>query len=351
MTRTAPSLLAFLTLSLVASPAEAHSNRSHPRDIGTIEVMNRTPVPITVSVESGGTRVLRPWETAHFSVAAGRRTVRATYSQFSAIHTLFSTEVRVRDHRVVRLDATPPKVGRVQVVNDTRVLARVFDNGHEVADLAPGASRILTVPLGRNDVHIVAEGLTLESEHLIVNAFGNDTVVGHAPRSADLAVSNPLPFAVELTLGCGTSRRVAAYGSTVLDDVRTGRTEVTVRRLGGQFVDQSTVDVDPFHGGRMRVEVPNTGLVQLESADDDMLRVTVEGRLVATMAPFQETTLLLPRGPAYLEVRELDGTLVARSVVNVDPLRSTDMQFGRVERYDRGQHERDDRHEHEMARR
>ena len=73
------------------------------------------------------------------------------------------------------------------------------------------------------------------------------------------------------------------------------------------------------------------------------------------MAPFQEVTLLLPRGPGFLEVRELDGTLVERTMVDVDPLREQSVSFGHVERYDRGQHRqsrRDDEDRgHEMARR
>jgi hypothetical protein len=355
MNRTVPSLLALLGLVLIASPAEAHSRRAPMRSNGVVQVMNRTPVPITVSVEGGATRSLVPWETARFSVPEGNRSVVATYSQFGVTQTLFRTEVRVRDYRVAQVDATPPSVGKVRVVNDTGVMASVLDNGREVAELAPGSSRILTVPLGRNDVHIVAEGITVESEHLVVNAFGDDTVVGRAPRFADLVVTNPLPFAVDLQLDRGGGRRVGAYGSVVFEDVRVGVVDVTVRRLGGQLVERESVRVDPFRGARMRIDAPSTGLVKLESADDDMLRVTLDGRLVATMAPFQEVTLLLPRGPGFLEVRELDGTLVERTMVDVDPLREQSVSFGHVERYDRGQHRqsrRDDEDRgHEMARR
>lgn len=338
MNRTIPMMSAMLGLAFVATPAEAHSRRPPAPELGTVEVMNRTGVPITVSVESGSTRVLTAWETARFRAVEGERTVVATYTQFGKSQTLFATDVRVRDHRSVRLDARPPAAGKVRVINDTGVMATVFANGHEVAELAPRASRILTVPLGYNDMKMVAEGLTIESERLVVNPFGEDTVVGRAPRFADLVVSNPLPFAVQVELERGATRRVPAYGSVVFDDVAVGRTDVTVSRLGGQLVDRDSVDVDPFHGARMRVDLPTTGLVKLESADDDMLRVTLDGRLVATLAPFQETTLLLPRGPGYLEVRELDGTLVMRTIVEVDPLRERDVSFGRVERYDRGQH-------------
>jgi hypothetical protein len=362
MNRTVPSMFAILGLALIATPAEARSHRA--RDVGTVEVMNRTSVPLTVSVESGGTRVLSPWETARFGALEGRRTVRATYEQFGMAQTLFATEVRVHEYRSVRLDARPPESGRIRVVNETGVRATVLDNGREVAELAPGTSRILTVPLGRNDVHVIAAGITVESEHLIVNAFDDDTVVGRVPRFADLVVKNPLPFAVDVQVDGRPSRRVSAYGSVVLDDVRTGRTEVTVRRTTGQVVDQSNVSVDPFRGGYMRVDVPNTGLVKLESADDDMLRVTLDGRLVATMAPFQQVTLALPVGAGFLEVREMDGRLVHRTMIEVDPLREVGVGFGEVERYDRGQHRRSepeavschdgdhtDAYGHEMARR
>lgn len=342
MNRSILTASALVTLALAPTQAEARSRRHSSPDLGTVEVMNRTGVPLTVSVESGSTQVLSPWETARFRAVEGERTVVATYTQFGKAQTLFATEVHVRDHRSVRLDARPPSAGKVRVVNETGVMARVFDNGREVAELAPGGSRILTVALGYHDVHMIAEGITVESEHFVVNAFGSDTVVGRAPRFADLVVSNPLPFPVTVEVEDGPARRVAAYGKTTFEDVPAGRNEVTVRRLGGHFVDAEVVSVSPFHGARMRVDEPTTGLVTLESADDDMLRVTLDGRLVATMAPFQEVTLLLPRGHGFLEVRELDGSLVERTMIDVDPLREASVGFGRVERYDRGQHRPDE---------
>ncbi len=331
MNRTVPALLVTLSLAVLSTPAEAHSRRSSTPPVGYVSIDNHAGVPLSVTVEGSGARVVGAWETVRFATYEGEISVGATYSQYGNTYSLAHRDVRVRSHRTTSLTLGAPESGKVKVVNDTGVTASVFLNGRTFTSLTPGASRILTVPLGKTELTMFANGVRVESACLEVRPFSESTVVAHAPAFADLIVSNPLPFAVDVTVDHGSQRRVAASSSTVFTDVRVGRVEVEYERLGGFAIDDEIVNVRAWSGAEMTVNTPRTGLVRLDSDAGEFVRVFIDGRLVSLVEPFAETTLLLPIGPTVLEVRKLEGGLVERSYVVVDPLRTTSLEFGRRE--------------------
>ena len=336
-----PCLLAMLSLAAAATPAEAHSRHGQSWPTGTVLVENRSGIPVSVYVEGSGIRSLRAWETAAVPAVEGYDVVRATYQDQGSTYTLATREVRVRRYRTSVVELSPPTVAHVLAVNDTGVRAEVFVNGREAAELSPGSSRTLSVAPGFARLEMVANGTTVESKRVEVTPLDGTTIVGHAPRFGDIVVQNPLPFAVDISLNGGKERRIEAYGSTRLIGVAVGTAEVSVRRTEGFLVDNERVNVRPWSGGAMIVDVPQTGLVRMQSNDDSTLRVFVDGRLVRMLSPFEDATLLLDRGDATIEVRTLDGRLVTRSFVEVDPLRSRTLSFGRRDgdgRYDEGQH-------------
>ncbi len=332
--------LAALALATISTPAEARSRYSRDWDRGIVEVQNRAGVTLTVSVEGGGTRTLSPGEIERFSTAEGRVDVRASYGMYGSTFSLFNKEVRVYDHRVTHVDATAPRSAKVRLVNDTGVDAEFFADGREIAELNAGTSRIVSLPLGAVELTAFAHGQRLESESVFLRAFSETVLVAEAPRFADLVVDNPLPIAVEVTVG-HADQRIAAGGRAVFQRVPVGLVEVSTERVGGQFLDRERVSVRPFSGARMSIDAPNTGLVQLQSRDDDLIRVFADGRILTTLAPRQELTVLLPLGEIMLEMRTLDGRLVERSFVRVAPYAVAELDFGRVER-DRGQHAPDE---------
>lgn len=352
MKPTVPAFLATLALAAVANPAEAHSRHRYAEPVGTVLVANRTAVPVTVYVEGGGSRTLPAYATQAFSAEFGRATVRASFVQYGGAVSLLDREVRVRWDRAAYVEVVPPAAGRVQVVNDTGIRSEVFVDGREVAELSAGTSRILTLPLGRAELRMVANGREVQAACVDVRPFSDTVLVGEAPRFADVVVSNPLPIAVDVRVA-GTSRRVAAYGRATFDDVAVGVTDVTVARPGGPTLDVDRAYVAAWTGAFVTVDAPRTGPVRLDSHDDDRVDVFVDGRFVATVAPGAEPVVELPVGGRSIEVRRADGCFVEREFVVVDAYRLTDVDFGR---YERGQHgpdqgrdaERHDdgRHEH-----
>lgn len=346
-----PALLVTLSLAVFATPADAHSRRPTTPPVGYVTVDNHAGTPVTVTVEGSGARVVGAGETVRFATYEGEISVSATYSQYGNTYSLISRDVRVRSHRSTELSLGAPTSGKVKVVNDTGVAASVFLDGRTFTSLSPGATRILTVPLGMNELTMFANGVRVESTCLEVHPFSEATVVARAPAFADLVVSNPLPFAVDVTVDHGSERRVAANTSTVFPHVRVGRVVVESERVGGYAIDDETVNVRAWSGAEMTVNTPRTGLVRLDSDTGEFVRVFIDGRLVSLIEPFADTTLLLPVGPTVLEVRKLEGGLVERSYVVVDALRTTSLEFGRREHdkrvSDRGDHDERDDHEGE----
>ncbi|MSQ02356.1 MAG: hypothetical protein EXR71_10785 [Myxococcales bacterium] len=332
--------LAALALATISTPAEARSRHSRSGDRGIVEVQNRAGVTLTVSVEGGGTQTLSPGEIERFSAPEGRVDVRASYGMYGTSFSLFAKEVRVYDHRVTRVDATAPRSAKVRLVNDSGVDAEFFADGREIAELNNGTSRIVNLPVGAVELTAYARGQRLEAESVFLRPFDETVLVAEAPRFGDLVVDNPLPITVEVTVG-HADQRIAAGGRAVFRHVPVGIVEVSTERIGGQLVDRERVSVHPFSGARVVIDAPDTGLVQLQSRDDDLIRVFADGRVLATLAPRQALTLLLPLGEVLLEMRTLDGRLVERSFVRVAPYTAAELDFGRVER-DRGQHAPDE---------
>lgn len=335
---------AALGLALVSTPAEARSRHARAWDMGTVEVQNRAGVPLVVQVEGGGIRTLMPFETERFVVPEGRRSVEATYELYGKRFTLFSREVRVHDHRVTRLEATPVESAQVRLINDSGAEAEFVVSGREVAELQPGESRIVRLPFGEAQIQAFARGIQLESESVFLRPFSETTLIAEPPSTAQLVVDNPLPIAVQVAVG-PAERRIEPYGRAVFERVPVGSVEVLTRRVSGERLDCERVSVRAWTGGHLTVETPTVGLVRLESEDDDMLRVFVDGHVVATLAPMQVSTVQLPVGNAYVEVRTLDGRLVERESLYVSPFGAAVIDFGSFE-YDRGQHHRSDRGRH-----
>ena len=343
-----PGIVLALALAGLSTPAAASHRRPPPPPTGTIVVENHTGVPVMVSVEGEGARIVAARESARFTARDGTVDVRATYRQYGSTFTLTQRRVQVRAHRSTEVDLRAPSQGQVQIVNTTGRESRVIVNGRTTATLDVGTSRILTVPLGRNEITVVANGRVVESEWVDVRPFSDETLVARAPSFADLVVSNPLPFPVDVRVGHGAKRRIASESSVSFANVPVGETDVESWRVEGYILDHERVDVRAWTGGRVVVDTPRTGLVRVDSDLGQALRVFVDGRAVTVLEPYADTTLLLPVGPAVIEVRGRDGRLIERDSVAVNPLRPTQVEFERGGSDDHRRHP-DDRSDNQHA--
>ena len=324
-----PGIVLALALSGLSAPAAASHRRPPARPTGSVVVENHSGVPLTVTVEGTSGRVLAAHESARFATCDGTVDVRATYRQYGSTFTLTERRVRVRAHRTTEVELWAPSQGKVQVVNTTGRESRVLVNGETAATLDVGTSRILTVPLGRNEITVVASGRVVESEWVDVRPFSDETLVARAPSYADLVVSNPLPFPVDVRVDHGAKRRIAGDSTISFANVPVGEAEVESWRIEGYSLSHELVAVRAWTGGRVALDTPRTGLVHVDSDLNQPLRVFVDGRAVSVLEPYADTMLLLPVGSAVIEVRGRDGRLIERDFVAVNPLKPTRLEFGR----------------------
>ncbi len=334
---------------LAPTVANAHGSSRNDRYDGYVRVENETGEALTVRVDGGDARVLSPWETVRFRADSGYVVVSASYRAFGESRLLINKTVKVQSGRTADVELRPPSTALVKVVNNTGVPAELHANGREVTELSPSQSRIVSLPLGSTSLDLVASGRVVEHEHVYLRAFEEETIVGYAPARADLVVYNPLPFSVTLTCDRGLTRTVESRGRVVYDDVAVGNFHLVARRPSGERVDEEQIRVDPWRGGSWTIEPPREGLVRLENEHHEGVRVYADGRIVLMLNAEQDHTLSLPVGPLTLEVRELDGTLVERAALTVDPYRKSTVEFGWDSRpsYTSGQHRPDDDDEHD----
>lgn len=344
MKPTFPALIASLALAVATSPADAHSRHHRPATpMGVVLVQNTTAQPITVSLGGVAVRTLSAYSTETLLAPVGDAELRATVQLYGRSFELLERRVRISERRTGFVQVEAPTVGRVKVVNDTGVPATAFVNGREVAELGVGASKIVTVPLGKDEITMVANGVQVAERCVTARPFTETSVVGEAPRFASVVVSNPLPIPVAVRVDGFAEREVPARGSVSFAGVPVGGVTVTTERVAGGRLDTDRAYVSPWSGAFLVVEPPRTGFVRLDSHDDDMVQVFVDGRFLTTVAPRGSFVAELPVGDAAVSVTRLDGRPVEFERIQVDPYRTLEVDFGR---YEDGQHRRgEERHD------
>lgn len=327
-------LLPLLLLGLSA-PAFAHDHRGYDQGryasapTGTVVVLNRAGTAVTVQVPGQAPRVLAPWETAAFRTVAGEATIRSSYWLFGQSIALDADRVYVAPGRSSTVVVEAATTARVLVANRTPVTAQVLLDGRELACLAPGQERVLTVPARPGTLSLLADGHLVRTARLEGRPYDEPRFTVEMPRVGDVVAYNPLPIPVQLVPDRGAPRTVEAYGRTVFDDVPVGSFHVSARRLGGELVDDEVVRVDPWVTVTWRVDAPRDGLVDLDNDHWLSVRVYVDGRLERSLGPDVDTRLLLPLGWHHVEVRDDAGREIVDTWVEVDRYDTARVRVGR----------------------
>ena len=322
--------LAVLALAAVPSLASARGNRhadSSEHGWTTVLVENETSTVVTVSVDSGVSKVLGPYQTELFPATGKYAEIEATYVQFGERRMLTSAMVPLSRGRTTQFEVRPVNVGLMKLVNETGVPADVYADGREIAELRAGDTQIVKVPLGHAHVEMIAHGYVVARLDTTVRAFAEPTLVGRAPTVASVTVVNPFPFDLRVSDERGNTRTIAERGRTVFTNVPVGSVRFVARRVSGDVVDDERVAVRSWTGATWTPDPPTTGLVRLDSNYGRTARVLADGRIVAMVSAYDDEMLRLPVGNTTIEVRDLDGALLARANVDVDAWRTTTVNF------------------------
>lgn len=322
------TLLSASPLLLAATPALAR----HGVPTGAVDVVNQSGGTVSVALTGQPPMRLVPGQRATLYGPAGEASVRATYVQFGSERLLETEQVWVSPRYRATVVLEPEDAARVLVTNATPELADLVVGGQRHFQMAPGQSRLVTVPVGFVDVELRAGGRVLDELALSARPFYEHRWVAELPPTGDLLVKNPLPIPVELVCDRGLVRTVPAYGSTVYEDLPPGPFHLTARRVSDEVVDSATLTVQPGRRVDWRVDAPSKGLVQLDSEHWLSSRVFVDDRLAKSLAPEQDARVELPLGWHRVLARDSEGRVLADTWIEVEPYDLARVAFG-VDRY------------------
>lgn len=342
------TLLAASPLLLAATPALAR----HGVPTGAVDVANQSGGTVTVALTGQAPLRLGPGQRATLYGPAGESTVRATYVQFGAERVLETERVWVSTRHRALVVLEPEDSARVLVTNATPRVGDVYVDGRRHSQLAPGQSRVLTVPVGFADVELRADGRVLDELALSARPFVEHRWVAELPPTGDLFVQNPLPIPVELVCDRGMVRTLPAYGTTVYEDLAPGPFHLVARRVSDETIDAATLTVQPGRRVDWRVDPPSKGLVQLDSEHWLGSRVYVDDRLVKTLAADQDARVEVGLGWHRVLARDQEGRVLIDTWIEVEPYDLARVAFGLdrhalAEAHDEGhgRGRRDDRHD------
>lgn len=313
------SLLVLLSVP-TADASSYHHGQARGYEVvpqGSVYVTNQTSTALTITVD-GVSVVLGAGRSQILQARAGEVYVRATYRQFGQVRVLSARTVYVRQGRSSAVVLSDPSTGLVKVENDSDRAADLVVDGRVVTTFGAYQTRIVSVPLGRHDLAMVAGAWTIDRTVLDVRAFREPVFISEMPRANDLVVVNPLPIAVQLTADSGLSQVVEARGQAVFAQVPLGNFHVTARRLTGERIDDIYATIRPEARTSAQVDPPSLGLVAIHNDAPMTVNVWVDGRMVRTVGSEQDIRIEVAPGGHHIEAIDERGRLIIESWVTVD---------------------------------
>jgi hypothetical protein len=325
--RPLPLAFAVASFGLVAAPAEAHHRYAPPPPPdGRVLVTNQSGGDVDVNIDGRPSVRLPAWQSVTLWAPAGTDTLRATYSQLGAARTLEVDRVYADPRRTAYVVLQPETRTRVLVTNATHDVADLLVNGQPSGRMSPGATTIIGVPVGRSTLSLAVAGGIVTTTTLDARAFLDNRWTAIDPR-VDLVLTNPLPIPVEVT--CGSQvHALQPRGRDVCADMAPGLVHLTARRTTHELIGEATMELRPGAQAQWSVNVPNTGLVAVDSDHWLATRLLVDGRASEGLAPFADTRLLLPVGWHRVQARDERGAMVEDTWVDVEPFDVARVTFG-----------------------
>ena len=330
--RMLPTFLATLVATSVlvapaAALADSRGHRGYGPPPGRVVVTNQSGGDVTL-VLGGEVRELPAWRTTELLAMPGEVILRANYKQFGTTQVLETDRLFVNPGRTVSVTLGAEDTARVLVTNQSGFYAQLEVGDRPNASFKPGESRIVSLPLGRAELEMTAEGRTFARTRLDLRPFEEPRWLAEAPRVGSLVVTNPLPIAIQLVCDKGLVRTVAAFGQTRYADLSPGTFRLTARRTTGEYIDRESAEIRVGGMTGWSVDAPRTGFVTLDS--DHFLGATVEidDRRMVDLAPDGQHRAELTVGWHEVEVRDERGREIADRWIEVKPYDVATVAFG-----------------------
>ncbi|MFZ5481476.1 MAG: hypothetical protein ACOZNI_32240 [Myxococcota bacterium] len=316
------SLLAALSAVAIATvpvTALADHRRAPPPPEGRVVVENRSGGTVSVSIAGRAPMRLQPWAEATLYAPAGEATVRATYDQFGASRLLESERVHVDPSRTRRVVIDPEDQARVLVTNDTPWPATLEVNDRYHSRLDPFEHRVVTVPVGRVELELVADGREIEEKWLDARPFVEHRWTVRREATGTFVAVNPFGVRVEFVDARGAVRTAEPYARVVYAELPAGSFRVTARRVTDEPIDSEYVTITPGRTIEWRPEPPREGLVSVDNHQDRAVRLVVDGETVRTLRGEEDVRLSLDLGWHRVAARDDAGRLLLDTWIEVEP--------------------------------
>ena len=195
----------------------------------------------------------------------------------------------------------------------------------EVRSISQSAgTAALSLRLGREVNSPVVAAATLD-----LRPFAEHTLTAEAPKTADLIVQNPFPMPIEVVCDRGIVRTIAPMSSITYAAIPTGTFHLTARRITDEYIDDMQIPVLPWTANTWAADPPDKGLLTLDNNHPGAVRVYVDGRSSASIAPDRERRLNLPIGWHQITVRDDNGRTLQDRWVEVTAFDLGVLAFGR----------------------
>ncbi len=308
-------LMAMIFGSLLLIGAVGYAFPAAARPAGTLQLDNERFGSVSLTLDGRELGTVPADAQRDFRVPSGEHALRVRSREGQVV---LAQSVLVRPNGSTRVVVMPDQ-GELTVRNATGRGGRLVIDGVDRGPIDPGAVRSLRLRPGTFSVLIRQSDRVLDSVNLSLRAGDRRSWVAQAPTVADMSLRNPLPVAVRVKVEGRPSVMLEPGDRELLRGLPVGRTDVQVFGPGERLLSRSELVIDPFDGASFLVPMPSDGPVRLVNMGDRSMDVLADGRLVATIAPRAEATIILPIGRVELTLRERARNLVIRTDVRVEP--------------------------------
>jgi hypothetical protein len=281
----------------------------HPPQ-GALEITNSAPLEANVVVGDELRLRLKAGETRRLpNMAVGQYMVRAEDNRFRV---LFEGSATIKAGEVERIDVKAPE-GVLAVVSEVDEGLRIMADGRILGDVPPkGAAEFHGLPFGDTKVKAFSsDGGLIGSKKLAIPAEGKALwfirkgALGETEEGfGQLRIKNTRDEPVRVRVDGWERGEIGQGKERLFVKMPVGEHLVELYALRNRDVYRAGVVIEEGNESMITTSLPTASVV-VKNKRDEVTRVLIDGDFVATLAPQEETTLLLATGTHVLEHKGL----------------------------------------------
>jgi hypothetical protein len=277
---------------------------------GTLEITNSAPLEANVVVGDDIRMRLKPGETRRLpNLRVGQYQVRAEDNRFRV---LFEGVAIIKAGELKRIDVKAPE-GVLAVVSEIDDGLRIMADGRVLGDVPPkGGAEFQGLPIGQTKVKAFSsDGVLVGAKELSIPAEGKalwfikrGTVGEGREGFGQIRIRNIRDEPVRVRIDGWERGEIGRGKDRLFVKMPVGEHLVEVFGVRSKDVFKALVLVEEGGDAVVTTSVP-TASVAVKNKRDEVVRLLVDGEVIATLAPQEEATVLLSAGNHVFEHKGL----------------------------------------------